>query len=855
MGAQDQRPRFYEGQYLSADDLAAIIEYQRAADARHVLGAHTWGIAAGLTLTEKTLSGTPDKVQVTLQPGLAWDGYGRVILVSQPTRLPEDLFKDIKRDPALDDPAPPATATGRLVPVWLQYQETGARQPAPGMETCLTDDQSSRVRESFQFIVGDMAEGPEQRGQVHIGAVAVEATQAMRRFDPNAEIRWDASVPHQEFPIDSRPPRRWLVPIGYVRWVVRPGGLGYFIRRDKITDPDVEALTRDFRRCIGAVAEYIESACGAIVLHRRSERPDLAFTEGGGLRRTFGRFAALRASAPDREELRDGLQKDLVWVEGNLRVEGDAKMAGGQLHFRDGEGLDHETPLYMERSGDGGALEGNRELRVVIGPADQSDNRFIVGREDGANPPGISPHLVVISEGKVGVNTFTPTAKLEVNGDWTGDEGAVRVSGDKPAIRFSGGMPADDQNWLLQVGSDGPGNFQIAHREAASSWKGVLHATPSLRIGVGTPAPRNPLGVRGAGTSEELISFEAPDGTTKWHLNQNLGGATPGLNFVETDVSGGDGRLFLKPGGNVGIGTTDPQFRLDVPTGWFRFGPGGDGGRIFAEYGPQLAPILKLSDLDDPPRIQFQEIGNGDEANPQFSAWIGMARGNSTDLALMNGNVGIGTTTPPATASINGDVALAQVGSGAARTLPAGGTLIWNDGTWLRLNQNRDYSKPNFGVHTPGVFSSGSLNIGGANSWADPGSGNVWITGNAYKNSPGFWWLPSDARLKKDIAALEGALEQVLRLRGVGFAWREPERHGATSGRYMGLVAQEVEKVFPEWVQDTPGGYKAVNPIGFEALLIEALRELNAKCEHLEAEIAELRAGRGEPKGKSPRSR
>jgi hypothetical protein len=56
--------------------------------------------------------------------------------------------------------------------------------------------------------------------------------------------------------------------------------------------------------------------------------------------------------------------------------------------------------------------------------------------------------------------------------------------------------------------------------------------------------------------------------------------------------------------------------------------------------------------------------------------------------------------------------------------------MIWNDGGWLRLNQNLDYSKPVFGVHTPGVFVPGSLNVGGMNNYADPGWGNVLIAGN-----------------------------------------------------------------------------------------------------------------------------
>lgn len=37
-----ERPSFFEGQYLGADDLEAFLKYAREYDARHLLGAHTW---------------------------------------------------------------------------------------------------------------------------------------------------------------------------------------------------------------------------------------------------------------------------------------------------------------------------------------------------------------------------------------------------------------------------------------------------------------------------------------------------------------------------------------------------------------------------------------------------------------------------------------------------------------------------------------------------------------------------------------------------------------------------------------------------------------------------------------------
>ena len=81
------------------------------------------------------------------------------------------------------------------------------------------------------------------------------------------------------------------------------------------------------------------------------------------------------------------------------------------------------------------------------------------------------------------------------------------------------------------------------------------------------------------------------------------------------------------------------------------------------------------------------------------------------------------------------------------------------------------------------------------------------MQGRAIKTQGGAnWEVPSDASLKKNIGQLEGALDRLLKLRGVSFEWKDPSKFHGHAGSQMGFVAQEVEEVFPEWVGTNPRG-------------------------------------------------
>ncbi len=81
---------------------------------------------------------------------------------------------------------------------------------------------------------------------------------------------------------------------------------------------------------------------------------------------------------------------------------------------------------------------------------------------------------------------------------------------------------------------------------------------------------------------------------------------------------------------------------------------------------------------------------------------------------------------------------------------------------------------------------------------------------------------PSDRRLKKDIQPLENALQKLMQLQGYQYYWKDMQKDSA---QQIGVVAQELEKVYPALVKMRSDGYKGVNYDGLIPVLIEAIKE------------------------------
>ena len=120
-------------------------------------------------------------------------------------------------------------------------------------------------------------------------------------------------------------------------------------------------------------------------------------------------------------------------------------------------------------------------------------------------------------------------------------------------------------------------------------------------------------------------------------------------------------------------------------------------------------------------------------------------------------------------------------------------------------------------------------------------SGNVTFSGNvtAY----------SDIRLKDNIKPLTKCLDNLMMLNGVSFAWKDMSEFIGNVGKSdFGIIAQEVEKVFPEVVHlssNKSGDGDNYKTVAYEKLipvLIESIKELKKNVDDLTAELNTLKA-------------
>ena len=209
---------------------------------------------------------------------------------------------------------------------------------------------------------------------------------------------------------------------------------------------------------------------------------------------------------------------------------------------------------------------------------------------------------------------------------------------------------------------------------------------------------------------------------------------------------------------------------------------------------------------------------------------------NALAIKGVTGNVGIGATAPDGKLDVRGSTYVGSNTSGGG----IGDHRIKFTDAWTAFPDSTygaEISNDTSAYQTLMLIGNRSAGLGRRVS--------VWdrfeVNGTAYSTSG--TWTGSDARLKENIKTLpNNTLEKVLKLRGVSFQWKREKfkDKNLSEGIQIGLIAQEIEREFPELVSAGADGYKFVAYDRLSAILLEAIKAQQLEIDGLKARLDKL---------------
>jgi len=459
--------------------------------------------------------------------------------------------------------------------------------------------------------------------------------------------------------------------------------------------------------------------------------------------------------------------------------------------------------------------------------------------------------------GNVGIGTTSPSTNLQTGDGSAGVDTSIRAyhsDGAYTEIRGYGLLtnrttayirPTGDKNAVMAIGNDNNTwnyvNVNANYFTVGTDATEHMRITNTGNVGIGTTSPSEKLDVVGKilaqssgyvhvrvdQTDSGMIDMGLSSGTAEGFLNiQNTGAGHVAANPEFKLLLNSSEKIRIDGSGNVGIGTTSPDVKLEVvaasPT---------DG--IVADFvnstnaGGTVAAI-KLSNADSEACdvvLGANRVGANFGSDFFISLSDGVDGTNQERLRITeSGNVGIGTTSPSGKLHIQTDASSEFIFTGASTSGYA--TTFHMDNTGLDIGHNsasRSLNLKTGGLDRLTIAGGGNVGIGTTSpSEKLEVSGNILASGDITAFS--------DANLKENVETVFDALDKVKGMRGVTFNKIGEEK------RSVGVIAQELLEVLPEAVHKSGEHYSVAygNIVG---VLIEAMKEQQKQIEKLKSMI------------------
>jgi hypothetical protein len=378
----------------------------------------------------------------------------------------------------------------------------------------------------------------------------------------------------------------------------------------------------------------------------------------------------------------DGVRRMFIDASGNvgigsgspsskLEVSGDAYVSG---QFSQGVSIASKIANYGAEFRSNGS-----SAQIFFGRSGDSVGSGAIGA-DASNVfaiwsvPSFSRLLVVNQNGNVGIGTTSPGAKLDVNGA-SGEVLRVSmtntyVANAGPKLSFWNGSSEElgfVRGVFNETNQGNRGNLLFGTRTSdalgAETKMIILH---NGNVGIGTTSPDSKLTVQGSGyvikalaTGSDSVYLQTVNASYDYiaGIATSLGYGLMGMNSNHSlaIMTNGSERMRITSGGNVGIGTSSPAYKLDIGSNT------SETVRISAAAtSGSTANLLFGSNtiVSQAARIQGIYGGSWDGALAFSTQDAGASDGNRMTEKMRitsSGNVGIGTTAPAGKLSVEGD--------------------------------------------------------------------------------------------------------------------------------------------------------------------------------------------------------